>query len=539
MDPGAILEIKGLGFRFDKDDPWLFRDLNFKIFQNETTLLMGPSGQGKSALALLLSGLYPEYAGISEGSVTCPRGEIKDLSPQVRAKEVSIVFQNPDDQFVMETVEGEVFFALENLAYQGDFRGDYPGRLANILKTVGLAGFEKRKVLSLSGGEKQKLSLATALATEPKLLILDEPLANLDWESRFELARVLEKLSQSRLGLFVIDHQVEPWLGWLDRIMILGQDGPGLTPRMAREHPEIFEKFDLYGPGRWPRSDRKKSNLDRQSFPKKAHPVSDPDGAWSNELAFKAENLTLKRGRSVVWENLSLAAKKGTITAIMGPSGSGKSGLLLALCGLLKIKGHLAVKGRVGLVFQNPGFQFLTQNVLSEIVLSLSPKSAKKLNGQALGLGPGDPEGPDSRADREISDLAATEKTPEDRIVERAKQLAAEFDLAQTLDRSPWQLSQGQQRRLAVLTMLAANVDILFLDEPTYAQDLKATQRIMDLLETQVAKGLTAVMVTHDLDLALAHAHQILTLKDKKLSPFQGADLQTDLGTKLGALLEA
>ncbi|MDR2387900.1 MAG: ATP-binding cassette domain-containing protein [Deltaproteobacteria bacterium] len=508
MDPGAILEIQGLGFRFEENGPWLLKDLNFKIFKNETTLLMGPSGQGKSTLALLLSGLYPEYGGISVGSITCLEGEVKDLSPEKRAKVVSIVFQNPDDQFVMDTVQGEVFFALENVACQEN----YQEKLTKLLETVGLRGFEKREVLSLSGGEKQKLSLATALATEPKLLILDEPLANLDSQSRFEIARVLEKLSQSRMSLFVIDHRLEPWLNWLNQIMLLDHEGrqisPNLTGPMARDHPEIFEKLNIFGPRPW--TIFNKNKFDGQAKPQSAKPVSDSEGDESKDLAFKAENLTLKRGRTIIWENLSIKAQKGTITAIMGPSGGGKTGLLLALSGLLKVKGHLTVKGRVGLVFQNPGFQFLSQNVLSEIVLSLDPKIHKKLNGPGL-----KPEGPKLQSNGQEPNL---EKSHQDQVIEKAKNLAAEFELDQTLDRSPWQLSQGQQRRLAVLTMLAARVDILFLDEPTYAQDLKATQHIMALLKSEVTKGLTAVMVTHDLDLALAQANQVLMLKDKKLT---------------------
>jgi energy-coupling factor transport system ATP-binding protein len=450
--------------------------LNLDLREGETVLLMGPSGCGKSTLALLLAGLYPEYGGHSVGSVRCREGELKDLSPERRAREVSIVFQNPDDQFVMDTVAGEILFALENVAY----RGDYRARLGELLETVGLPGFGGRKVLYLSGGEKQKLSLATALATEPRLLILDEPLANLDRESGQDIARALEALARGKMGLLVIDHRTEPWLGWLDRIILLDGDGreiaPNLTPGMARENPGIFERLRIFGPG------------EPQRHGSRARPL-DPGGGEAP--AVLAEDLTLRRGKELIWERVSLSARRGTITAIMGPSGIGKSSLLLALSGFLRVKGRLEVHGRVGLVFQNPGFQFLTQKVISEIALSLAPGGKKAAGGEG-GMDPG--------------------------IFERARGLALEFGLGDSLDRSPWQLSQGQQRRLAVLTMLAAKADILFLDEPTYAQDLRSTDHIMALLEAEVEKGLTAVMATHDLGLAKFYADRIYAFGGKSLS---------------------
>jgi energy-coupling factor transport system ATP-binding protein len=466
MGPRTILEVSRLSFRFSQDSPWRLRDLSFEIRQGQTTLLMGPSGCGKSTLALLLAGLYPEYAGLAEGSVRCRSGEIRDLGAEVRARLVSIVFQNPDDQFAMETAEGEIFFALENVA----FKGDYGAKASELLSMAGLAGFERRKVLDLSGGEKQRLSLATALASEPRLLILDEPLANLDHDSSRQIARSLERLAQDGMSLLIIDHHPDPWLGWLDRIMLLDEEGRpvnlDLSPDEAKRETGLVSDLKLYGPEASHRPSRRPLPEARRT------------------TALRATDLSLKLGRRLLWSQVSFKAAKGSITAITGPSGSGKSNLLMALAGFRKTGGRIEMYGRPGLVFQNPGFQFLTQKVHSEIILSLSP------DGRGYG----------------------------DRVLaEKALSLAAEFGLAETIGRSPWQLSQGQQRRLAVLTMLAAGKDILFLDEPTYAQDQVSTDRIMALLAAEVEKGLTAVMVTHDLDLARAHADQTLTIEDRTL----------------------
>ncbi|MDR3134805.1 MAG: energy-coupling factor ABC transporter ATP-binding protein, partial [Deltaproteobacteria bacterium] len=304
--PGSVLEVQGLGFRFAQEGPWILKGLSFSLRQNETVLLMGRSGCGKSTLALLLAGLYPEYAGFSEGSVSCPEGEVKGLSPEKRAKAVSLVFQNPDDQFALDTVEGEVNFSLENVSYAGD----YGQRVASLLEMVGLAGFERRKVLGLSGGEKQKLSLATALATEPRLLILDEPLANLDWESSLEIAGVLERLAREGMSLLAIDHRPEPWLGWLSRILFLGPDGRAapsdITPEEARANPGAFEKLGVFGPSKGPRP-----------VLSKTRPEWAQSAVANGDLAIMAENLSLRRGRELIWEGVSFSAQRGTITAIM------------------------------------------------------------------------------------------------------------------------------------------------------------------------------------------------------------------------------
>ncbi|MDR3203251.1 MAG: ATP-binding cassette domain-containing protein [Deltaproteobacteria bacterium] len=474
MEREDTLKVKDLSFKFNQNEAWLINNLSFKLKENERVLLMGPSGCGKSTLAYLLSGLYPEYAGISKGSISYRSLEIANLKAERRAAIVSIVFQNPDDQFSMESVEGELFFALENAAYGGE----YQAKAAELLALVGLKGFEKRKTEDLSGGEKQKLSLATALAVKPKLLILDEPLANLDRESAQEIVAILKRLSKKRLGLLIIDHRPDFWLEFIDSLMLVDNNfrvvNLKLSPNEAKKNLDIFKRLQIFFP-----SGSGFSYYGEDTQVKDKRPW-----AAQSELMVRAENLTLQRGAKLILEGASFKAFKGTLTAVLGPSGCGKSSLLMALAGIIKIKGWLDIKGGVGLIFQNPGFQFLSQTVRSEIILSLTHK----------------------RGDSQSLEL-----------IEKARNLAASFTLADFLDRSPWQLSQGQQRRLAVLSMLAAQKEFLLLDEPTYAQDLQSTVGIMSLLNDELKKGLTAIMVTHDLELARAYADEIVIFNNKRL----------------------
>ena len=189
-----MLSCRGLTFRYQKED--VFRQLSFAIQPGEAVLLMGPSGCGKSSLAYCLAGLYPAYAGTLSGEILLEGKPLEDYPLAQRARGVSILFQNPDDQFCMDRVDHEILFALENINYPGDLRA----RTRELLALVGLEDVEHHLIHTLSGGMKQKLALATALATEAKLLILDEPFANLDPGSCADLSVKLAQLNRQGLS---------------------------------------------------------------------------------------------------------------------------------------------------------------------------------------------------------------------------------------------------------------------------------------------------------------------------------------------------
>jgi energy-coupling factor transport system ATP-binding protein len=455
----------GLTFFYEEGRRPVFEDVSFSVGRGETALLMGPSGCGKSTLAYCLAGLYPEYAGTRTGELRVEDADVSLLSPNVRAKLVSILFQNPDNQFCMGRVDHEILFALENIAYPGDMRE----RARELLRLVGLEWAETEPIHALSGGTKQKIALAAAMATEAKTLILDEPFANVDTDASLDLARLLKSLNESGLTLFVVDHRLDPWRSFLSRVMIMDRDG-----RVSETiYPEELEskKSAFIGRGLF------FGNSLPQGLARPSPPPSPP------ENAVVIENLSVAHGRRTVFSSLSLTVQKGTITAIIGKNGSGKSSLLSAIAGLIPFRGILDVFEKVGLVFQNPRYQFLSLKVRDEIRITL--KSAGT-GGNAI--------------EAEIDALLS------------------EFDLASYADASPYILSQGQQRRLAILSMLAGNRPILLLDEPTYAQDERATFFIMDLLRKRVSQGLTAIIATHDRALAKAFAHRVLSLADGTLS---------------------
>lgn len=472
-EPNEILSCTGLRFRYGKKREPVFSDLDLAVKRGETVLLMGPSGCGKSSLAYCLAGLYPAYAGELEGEITLFGKPLASYGAAERSRMVSILFQNPDNQFCMDTVEHEILFALENINYAGDLSA----RVDELLALVGLNDMRRLPIHTLSGGTKQKLALATAMATEAQLLILDEPFANLDPASCVQIAAKLRELNAKGLTLLIVDHRFDYWRPFLTRVLILEKEGAPvcILPEELDTRKEEFAARGLFSGEEWLKD------------------LCPPEVPENAETVLEAKDFSVFHGKQKFLSGVDLALQKGTVTALIGKNGAGKSSLLTALAGAGKYKGSLTASGRVGLVFQNPRFQFLTTTVEEEVTATL-----KVIH----------PEDPDAA------------------LSEKARKLLDEFGMLAFAKSSPYALSQGQQRRLALLAMLAGDRPILLMDEPTYAQDERSTRFILELLNRRVAAGLTAVFATHDLELAKYCANRILLLEDGILKPLSHEEFE-------------
>lgn len=477
--PEPILSCRDLTFRYEGEP--VFSHLSLSILPGEAVLLMGPSGCGKSSLAYCLSGLYPSYAGELTGEILLEGRPLSEYAVADRAQAVSILFQNPDNQFCMDRVDHEILFALENINYAGDLRQ----RMRQLLAMVSLEEAETALIHTLSGGTKQKLALATALATEAKLLILDEPFANLDPGACAALSQKLAALNRQGLTLLVVDHRPDYWRPFLSRVLLMDRSGSlspeELPPGELEAHRDAFDERGLFLDDSW---------LTGRC------PAALPQ---PEEAVVEGRDISLLHGKKVIVSHLNFQFPRGGITALVGKNGSGKTSLLTAIAGAGKYKGTLRVAAKAGLVFQNPRFQFLSLSVEEEVLTTL--RTAK----------PG--------------------ASPQ-ALAEEAEVLLAEFGLLDRRERSPYALSQGQQRRLALLALLAGNRPLLLLDEPTYAQDERSTAFILDLLSQRVAQGLTAVIATHDLALAQCCANRIYLLEEGAMVPMARDELARYAGER-------
>ena len=436
-----MLRASGLTFQyFENAAGPVFENLNFEVPAGEITLLTGKSGCGKSTLAYVLAGLYPENCGfLPQGQVYWEDVDIHSLSPDKRVSYVSMMFQNPDLQFCMDNLERELLFCLENI---GVPESECAVRVDQAISAIGLAHLRRRSFSKMSGGEKQKCALCCILALGSRCIILDEAFANIDTDAAREIIGLIQSLP---LTVLAIDHNVSLWAGVYHHIHSLD----GTKPRV----------FDVI-----------------PALPRVSAPILMTRGLSVSEISYP-----------------DMVFERGSLSAIVGKSGVGKTTFFKALVKQHKFQGEILLDGenlskmrrksvfsKCGIVFQNPANQFLALNVWEEIRFSVN---------------------------RWHGDQSEAWKD------ERTRELLALFHLEPYRNYSPYLLSQGQQRRLAVLSMIAGEQDILLLDEPTYGQDYENICAIMDLLLQKAREGLTVLYATHNEHLAAHFSHQLIRLE--------------------------
>ena len=437
---------------------------SYDFLEGKVYLISGFSGCGKSTLAYILSGLYPEHKGImSKGKVLLLNREISEYSPNERVKDIMMMFQNSDAQFCMEKVKDEIIFCLENIEYPVEKMDELVDR---VLSEMDILYLKDRDLSSLSGGEKQKVALAIILAISPKIIILDEPFANVDYESSQEIIQKLKRLNEeNKTTIIAIDHRISLWKDIEYEFLYLGKGCKIL------DDTSYFELED---------SEEIKEN--RENLKEK-------------EVVLELENISIGYGEKKLLENCSLIAREGEIVSLVGKSGAGKSSLLLNITGLTKIKnGTIKFLGKdikrwkrkeilknIGIVFQNPQNQFITYKVIDELIFSMKQN-----------------------------------EKDEKKLLERAENLLKQFNLYEYRNYSPFALSQGQQRKVAVLSMLSGDQKILLCDEPTYGQDNRTSKEIMEFLKKRANEGLTIIIVSHDRNLVYEYSNFIYEVTEGK-----------------------
>ncbi len=375
----------------------------------------------------------------------------------------------------MDTVENELVFCLENVLC--DPR-EMDGKIARALDFCGIGHLRGRKLVTLSGGEKQKTMLACVAALGPRWLVLDEPFANIDPDSARDIALRLHELKErDGTGIVAVDHHLDVWTEIADEIIVMGKGGEtamrGVDPKSLPE--DALAALGVAIPARH-YQERKPAKL--------------PEG---RQVVLDVQDLAVEFDGGRVLDGATAQFYRGRIHAVTGGSGSGKSTLFGVLCGLNKYTGAVSAFGeklnrktrkklhdKMGFVFQSPQDQFVSNSVAGEI---------------RAGLAKGD---------------AGAE--------EKVKEILKSIGLWRYRYISPYMLSQGQQRRLAVAALLAGGCEILVCDEPTYAQDRESIIALMSSLQDMVVQGgLTLVFSTHDHKLAQDYADVIYHIEGGRI----------------------
>lgn len=470
------IQVRDLHFAYFEEGKDTIAGLSADFSEQKVTLLTGASGCGKSTLLYLIAGLYPHNAGfLRKGTITVDEKNPAETNPQQRSGLIGMMFQNPDLQFCMDTVENEMIFCLEN---QNCPPEEFPAKISDALNFCRIPQLRSRVLHTLSGGEKQRVALACLVMMNPRWLLLDEPFANVDDHSASEIIRNLQELHEKKgTGILAVDHRLEAWLPVTDRICVM-KDGRMEDTDLDPRHLDAqkLESLGIIVPG------------GHYVSPYTGHINSASD---DQPAVLVLDHFSVTREKESILTDITASFPAGSAIAIVGQSGCGKSTLFGALFGLYRYKGHALLNGKevrrlgrkdlgsIGFVTQNPQDQFIGGTVRHEIEA-------------ALGKG--------SDAER------------------KSEEILRNIKLWKYRDISPYMLSQGQQRRLGVAALMAYPCKLLICDEPTYAQDRNNTIAIMDSLLAQVrSAGVTLLFSTHDRQLARDYADVIYEMHDGKL----------------------
>jgi energy-coupling factor transport system ATP-binding protein len=431
--------LKDVTFSYDGKTE-ILSHINFTAAHGEVVLVAGHSGEGKSTLMSIISGIIPNVTqGYLSGEVVIDGENINGKKLGSVCRKVGVVLQNADEQIIQKTVEDEIAFGLENLAFPAD-------KMAKQINVVcDLMHLEKTwKTRTLSGGQKQRLITASTLAMGQKIIILDEPLANLDKAGGEQLMSTLRSLAKAGYCIIVVEHRLDMVLPFVDRVWHIGGG-------------KVVEVED--------KSTYLKSQT--QIIADSCEPFSGTEPVLSlNHVAFQI------KGREIL-KDISFTVNKGERVVLLGENGCGKTTLMRLIARLnkpsggsiiqyldsklkQKTKGSKAWFRKVGVVYQNPDYQLFMPTVQQEI------------------------------------EFAAISKEYAERMIEL-------FSLQRLKDRHPQSLSEGQKRRVSIAAVMASKPELLLLDEPTVGQDYKGLCDLVEILNTlHKETANTMITVTHD-----------------------------------------
>jgi len=503
----ALLRVEGLSFAYPNAPVRALDKVDFQINKGEYVVLCGPSGCGKTTLLRQVKpGLQP--AGAREGKVFYREKPMEDIPALKAAAEIGFVQQNPDNQIVTDFVWHELAFGLENMGYSVPV---IRRRVAEMAAFFGMETWFRSKTTELSGGQKQLMNLASALAMGPKLLILDEPTSMLDPLAARSLLQAVQRINRE-LGVAILltEHRLDEVFPVADRVVTM--DGgriltDGAPSELAKELSESPDKSRIYFG--LPAAVRIFSELGRtEDLPltvrdgrqrleamvgidddsAEAFEAAANDKTDSDRTAERPKADTVLEGKELwfryneksadVLRGASIKLNKGELFCLLGGNGAGKTTLLKILSGLAKPyrgKTKQAKGTKLCMLPQNARALFVADTAEKELLDS-------------------------SDGDRDL-----------------ALKMAEKLELSSLLDRHPYDLSGGETQRLALGKLLLRNADVLILDEPTKGLDAYAKAGLAKILKGLTDDGVSILVVTHDVEFAAMYATRCALMFDGQL----------------------
>ena len=471
--------------------------ISLSLRAGELALLCGRSGCGKTTVTRLANGLAPHfYEGAVAGSVRVCGLDVVHAELWETARLVGSVFQNPKSQFYNVDVRGEVAFGCENLGFDP---ADIERRVGDATRAFDLAPLLDASLFSLSGGQKQRVACASATATSPRLIVLDEPSSNLDFETIVRLHTAIARWKESGAAVLVAEHRIHYLDGLADQVIYL--DEGRIAHRWSGDEFARLDDAERVRLGlrarsvvealRFPECARCTSPVPHRSSgaaadqaPRKAPEAQNPSIRFENLTAEYRKNGTLTRALDIP----SLELPRDSVVALIGPCGAGKSTFAAAICGLNRCGGTVEIDGarlrkrdrrrRCFMVMQDVNHQLFAESVLDEVLLGMA----------------GD--------DRE----------------QRAPGILRDLDLDELAQVHPLSLSGGQRQRVAIAQALATDRPLIVYDEPTSGLDLAHMRQVAETIRSVRDRGAAQIVITHDPEFVLSCCTHVAAMENGRIT---------------------
>lgn len=509
----VAIELDGVAFTYESGREAALRDVDFVQRGGEFVALMGRTGAGKSTMCFTLNGLVPRFfPGTLGGTVRLNGSDIAPHRVSELVATLGLVFQDFETQLFSSDVESEVAFGLESLLVP---RREMDARIREALEAVNLAHMAGRDPATLSGGEKQRLAIASVLAARPEILVLDEPTTDLDPVGRADVLAVVAELRAQGKTALMAEHETEEVAG-ADRLLVLAEgavaydgppgellsapertwelgirplDMPALLAAMGHEERplEVGAAAEILRAGSWS-VDEARLGAVRGADARRAEQYGD--------VIVSIRDVSFSYDGHDALSGVSLDVRRGEFVAILGQNGCGKTTLAKHLNGLLHPgDGAVLIAGQpttdapvaelartVAYVFQNPDHQIFMDRVEDEV--AFGPRN--------LGV-------------------------PAAEIGDRVREALEAVDLVGYEARDPFVLTKGERQRVAVASALAARPQVIILDEPTTGLDGVQQKSMMDLLRRLNEAGHTVIVITHSMWAASTYAHRVVLMSEGRV----------------------
>lgn len=567
----ALIEFNNFSFAYMNSDGTesevkSLDSINLEIDYGDFVLLCGPSGCGKTTL---LTNLKKELmpAGRRSGEIKFNGKRIIDMDEISSACDIGYLFQNPDSQIVTDTVIQEIAFPLENIGLPTE---EIRNRISEIVAFFGINDILHKNVNELSGGQKQLVNLCSLLVLRPHVLLLDEPMSQLDPIASYEFLSIVRRLNEEfSITVIMSEHKADSIFPFIDKAVFL-KDGkiefvdnahnicseviddeifenylpavtkiynslsvkyPSLiklnTPLSIREgrrclntiHDDLIKisnddvdsinlnHDNLHITNKKYHSQEKSGILDKISLGGNKNALISMNGIY---FAYEKGNLILK--------NVDFELEKGDFVSLIGGNGVGKSTFLQLLVGILKpIKGKVKYKKGIKLAYvhQNPMIHFSKDNVKEEFLESIL--ESKLLQNNSVGFNKETYDDLLKMSNEEFIESDVLNGLEFDSIEFKFKELIEFFDICDLIDKHPYDCSGGEQQKIVIVKALLQNADVLVLDEPTKGLDPISSKNLANILNSLRDNGITILMTSHDLDFVANNCKRCLMLFDKDI----------------------